>query len=275
VTQGSNGEAVHLTREERITVTSVTRGALDAAGFKDLPIIVGCGAQSTRETIQNCKDAEESGGDYVLILPPSYYKANFRTSQDDNSIYQFFRDVADESPLPVLIYNYPGVVSGIDLNSEAIIRLASHHNIIGCKLTCANLGKLNRIATELRASTLTSNGSGFMCLGGLADITLPVLVSGGSGVITGLGNVAPKACVAIFALYSQGKVVEAQRVQELVARGDSACIEGGIVGTKIALEAYFGYGGMARKPLPKPTRQDVEKWTEAFEEIWEFEKGLP
>jgi 4-hydroxy-2-oxoglutarate aldolase len=66
-TQGSNGEAVHLTHAERQLVTSTTRKALRDAGFARLPIIVGCGAQSTRETIQFCREAYEAGGDYALV----------------------------------------------------------------------------------------------------------------------------------------------------------------------------------------------------------------
>ena len=73
-TQGSNGEAVHLSRSERNLITSTTRKALDDAGFHNVPIIVGCGSQSTRETIELCCEALTAGGDYALVLPPSYYK---------------------------------------------------------------------------------------------------------------------------------------------------------------------------------------------------------
>src|SRR5205814_329316 len=67
-TQGSNGEAVNLSHAERRLVTAATREALDNAGYHDMPIIVGCGAQSTRETLELCHDAFLSGGDYVLVL---------------------------------------------------------------------------------------------------------------------------------------------------------------------------------------------------------------
>ncbi len=73
VTHGSNGEAVHLDAQERVLVTRTTRAALDQAGFPDMPLIVGCGAQSTRETIRLCGQAKEAGGTHVLILPPAYY----------------------------------------------------------------------------------------------------------------------------------------------------------------------------------------------------------
>lgn len=269
-TQGSNGEAVNLSHNERKLVTRTTRKALDDAGFGTMPLIVGCGAQSTRETIELCQEASASGGDYALVLPPSYYKAMYTP----DTLVDFFRDVANASPVPILIYNYPAAVSGIDLDSDVIIKLAKHPNIVGCKLTCGNTGKLNRIAAATRAATPTQHGSGFMCMGGSADFTLQTLIGGGSGVICGLGNVTPKACVKLIDLYASDKLSEAQRLQAAVARGDWAAIKGGIVGTKSALDTYFGYGGFGRKPLPRPLKSEVGKFAEEFKELVDIEKSL-
>ena len=269
-TQGSNGEAVHLSHQERNAVTMITRKALDRAGYYDMPIIVGCGSQSTRETVELCREAFQSGGDYALVLPPSYYRPSFVS----DTIMEYFQDVADASPLPILIYNYPGAAAGIDLDSDVISKLAKHPNIVGCKLTCGNTGKLGRIASVTDATTQFDVGSGFMCMGGSADFTLQMLVVGGSGVICGVGNLAPKACVEIFKLYEAGKIAKARKVQEVVARGDWAAIRGGIVGTKSALETYFGYGGFGRKPLPRPTKQDIMRYAAGFRELVELEKSL-
>jgi len=269
-TQGSNGEAVHLTHHERKLVTQTTRKALNDAGFQSLPLIVGCGAQSTRETIELCREALASGGDYALVLPPSYYKPMHRS----DTIIEFFQDVADSAPIPIMIYNYPAAVAGIDLSSDDINQLAKHPNIVGCKLTCGNTGKLARIAAATNPVTPTNPGLGFMCMGGSADFTLQTLIVGGSGVICGIGNVAPKACVRVIELYAKGKLLEAQKLQAIVARGDWAAISGGIVGTKSALETYFGYGGMARKPLPRPTTQETVKYAHDFKEIVHMEKAL-
>ena len=164
-TQGSNGEAVHLSHTERKQITLTTRKALDEAGYGDMPIIVGCGSQSTRETAELCVEAQAAGGDYALVLPPSYYRGLLSTE----AIVSYFIDVASASPIPILIYNYPAASSGVDLSSETIISLSKHPNIAGCKLTCGNTGKLNRIATAAHAATANDSGSGFMCLGGSAD----------------------------------------------------------------------------------------------------------
>ena len=269
-TQGSNGEAVHLSHSERKLVTQTTRKALDGAGFHSLPVIVGCGAQSTRETTELCREAMAAGGDYALILPPSYYKSMHKS----NTILDYFFAVADLSPIPIIIYNYPGAVSGIDLSSDIINALSKHPNIVGCKLTCGNTGKLARVAAATNAATPSDRGSDFMCMGGSADFTLQTLVVGGSGVICGIGNMAPKACVKVIELFARGEMAEAQKLQAVVARGDWAAIASGIVGTKSALETYFGYGGSARKPLPRPTKQETLKYANDFKEIVDMEKAL-
>lgn len=262
VTQGSNGEAVHLSHSERRIVTAATREALDEAGFQDMPVIVGCGSQSIRETIELCHEALLSGGDYAMILPPSYYGALYTA----DSQFEFFTRVADQSPVPILIYNYPGAVSGIDLNSDVITKLAKHPNIVGCKLTCGNTGKLGRIAARAPR--------GFMTMGGSADFTLPALIGGGKGVIGGLANIAPKACVEVFNLYTAGKIDEAEKMQAVIGRGDWAAIKGGVVGTKSCLQSHFKYGGYGRKPLPRPSADQAAAVLAEFEELLLLEQFL-
>jgi dihydrodipicolinate synthase/N-acetylneuraminate lyase len=269
-TQGSNGEAVHLSHKERNLITSTTRKALDDAGFEHMPVIVGCGVQSTRECIDLCEEAASAGGDYALVLPPAYYQGLF--SKD--TVKEFFRDVASASPIPILIYNYPGAVAGLDLNSDVIIELAQHPNIVGCKLTCGNTGKLNRIAAATNAVTVSSRGSGYMCMGGSVDFTLQTLVGGGSGIIGGMANIAPKTCVKLVELFKAGKLAEAQKFQAIVARGDWAAIQGGIIGTKAGLSAHFGYGGYARRPLPRPSKEETNRWRDAFDELVKTENSL-
>ncbi len=75
VALGSNGEAAHLSTLERNQVVSTVRNTLTTAGFSRLPVIVGASGQSVVETIRLCHDAATVGGDYVLVLPPCYFKA--------------------------------------------------------------------------------------------------------------------------------------------------------------------------------------------------------
>jgi dihydrodipicolinate synthase/N-acetylneuraminate lyase len=273
-TQGSNGEAVHLTHSERRLVTSTTRKALNDSGFSHMPIIVGCGSQSTRETIQYCREAWEAGGDYALVLPPSYYASLFAPASE--TVLQYFTAVADASPIPIIIYNFPGAVGGLDLSSDLIVQLSQHSNIVGVKLTCGNTGKLNRVAAATRKMSKNHNPNKpeFLVLAGSADFSIQSLVAGGHGILAGLANIAPKACIRTIELYNQGKVAEAQDMQETVAQGDWTAIQGGVVGVKSGLQGWMGYGGSARSPLPKPTGEQAKKWKEGFRELVLLEKSL-
>lgn len=262
VVQGSNGEAVHLSHSERNSITSTTREALDASSHPDLPLIVGCGAQSTRETIQLCKDAAASGADYAIVLPPCYYQGLV----SKEALREHFRIVASASPIPVLIYNYPGAAAGVDLTSDDILSLAEHENIVGVKLTCGNTGKLARIAAGVKPSFLT--------LGGSCDFTLQTLIVGGQGVIAGTANVIPRTCVEVQRLYEAGNVAEAQKLQAVVARADWVGIQGGFVAVKSALEVYRGYGGPPRRPCVPNSKEEVDALTAGLAEAVEVERRL-
>jgi dihydrodipicolinate synthase/N-acetylneuraminate lyase len=262
VTQGSNGEAVHLDRDERKAITAATRRAVDAAGYPHMPIIAGCGAASTRETIQLCQDSGAAGADAVLVLPPSYYKPLVSAE----ALHAHFVAVADASPVPVLIYNFPGASSGLDLSSDQILALAQHPNIIGCKLTCGNTGKLARVAAGSKAEFLTFGGS--------VDFTLQTLIAGGDGIIGGTANLIPRSCVRLVQLYDEGKISEAQKLQAVVARADWAAIHGGFIAVKSALQSYRGYGGLPRRPCVVPTEAAAAGIHEEFREGMELERSL-
>lgn len=272
-TQGSNGEAVHLSHSERQLVTATTRAALNDGGFSHVPVIVGCGSQSTRETVQYCREAWEAGGDYALVLPPSYYATLFAPASE--TILEYFTKVADKSPIPIIIYNFPGAVGGMDMSSDMIITLARHLNIVGVKLTCGNTGKLNRVAAATRKlSKYNSEAPEFLVLAGSADFLIPSLAGGGHGILAGLANIAPRACIKTMDLYLQGNVSEAQKMQEVVSQGDWTAIQGGVVGVKAGLQAWMGYGGFARSPLPRPDTEQTKRWREGFRDLVMLERSL-
>lgn len=263
VTHGSNGEAVHLDREERKLVTRATRRALDELRKPRMPLIVGCGAQSTRETIQLCRDAAESGGSHALVLPPSYYGGLLTT---DLVLAHFFA-VADASPVPLLVYNFPAPCGGLDLSSDAILALSQHPNIVGVKLTCGNTGKLARVAAG-------TQGTPFRTFGGSADFIVQTLAVGGHGVIAGLANVAPRACSEVQRLWTAGRADEAVRLQSVVARGDWAAIKGGFVSVKAALQRYHGYGGPPRRPCAMLEGKALEAQVGEFAELVQLERAM-
>ena len=95
------GEAHHLSHSERIELIRAARSALDGAGMHSVALTVGTGAGSTRETIQLTKAAAEAGADYAIVIPSGYFAGQF----DRKALKGFFHDVAEASPIPVMIYN--------------------------------------------------------------------------------------------------------------------------------------------------------------------------
>lgn len=148
VIMGSNGEAMHLEREERVAIVSTIRKALDAEGLTSFPLIIGCGQQSKRSTLLTIQDAKDAGGDFALVLPPSYWPV----AMSKPNVTKYFKELADESALPILIYNFPLVANGVTVDSDQMIELAKHDNIVGCKLTCG-VSRKNGLAQSTSADS--------------------------------------------------------------------------------------------------------------------------
>lgn len=143
VVLGSMGEAVNLSDEERIQVIQQCSNSVSKYN-PNLKIIAGTSSQSARNTITYTKQAAEAGAGFTLILPPSFYKG----SMDHDALLQFYTTVADQSPLPVVIYNYPGVCQGLDLSIPLLVELSKHKNIVGVKGTDGNVGKMANLVNK-------------------------------------------------------------------------------------------------------------------------------
>ncbi|KAM5468000.1 putative L-threo-3-deoxy-hexylosonate aldolase [Microsporum audouinii] len=282
ITMGSNGEAVHLSRAERALVTHHTRSALDEAGFKHIPVISGATDQGVRGTIEICREAADAGAEYILLISPSYYRA---AMGDQDTLFEYFTKVADGSPLPIILYNFLGVVAGIDMDSDFIIRVSQHPNIIGTKFTCGSTGKLCRVAAAMNAITpaspLTTETSPervasapYFAFGGYADFALQTLVSGGSGIVAGGANVLPRLCVEVFNLWSKGKLAEAMEMQKILSDGDWIMSKYMIPGTKSAIHACYGYGGYPRAPVPRLTEAQEKEVAEKIKPAMIIEMKL-
>jgi L-threo-3-deoxy-hexylosonate aldolase len=271
VVMGSNGEAVHLSRAERSQVIRTTREALDDAGYRHIPVITGASEQSIRGTIELCKEGAAAGASYALLVPPSY----FRAAMDESRLEEYFLGVADASPIPLILYNYPGAVAGIDMDSDFIIRVSKHENVVGTKFTCGNTGKLTRVALATDAVTVEGQGSGYMAFGGMADFTLQTAVSGGSGIIAGGANVLPRTCVKVWKLWQEGKLKEAMELQKVLSKGDWVLTKAAVPGTKQAIQLVHGYGGYPRRPLRRLSDEEVKKLGEGIAEVMEVENSLP
>lgn len=82
---------------------SASREALDEAGFKTLPLLVGTGTGSAKESVKLCVEAKKAGADYVIVIPPGYFA--FAYGRDKKALISFFEHVFEGSPLPVMIYS--------------------------------------------------------------------------------------------------------------------------------------------------------------------------
>lgn len=247
VLAGSAGEAPHLSAAERVSLIQTARAALNEAGLADAVIVAGVGAPSTRETIQLAHDAADAGADFAMVLPSGYYAGQLQAN-GGRALRTFFVDVAAASPLPVVLYNFPAVSGGIDLNSDLLVDVAqSCPNVVGVKLTCANVGKITRITAVVPPAE-------FAVIDGYMDILLPSIASGAAGAISGLANVVPRVCMHLWELASgrhapsSEAYKEAQRLQGLVALADGVAARVGIAGLKMLVHRCRGYGAHTRYP---------------------------
>jgi len=144
-----------------------------------------------------------------MVIPPGYYASTLRVNPE--AIKNFFIDIAEASPVPVIIYNFPGVSGGIDMDSELIVDVVkSSPNVAGVKLTCASVGKITRITAEVDDPVFqklyprkweVGGGSGwdfFQVIDGYIDILMPSIASGAAGAISGLPNFAPVSIRQLF-----------------------------------------------------------------------------
>ncbi|KAH8646846.1 dihydrodipicolinate synthetase [Xylariales sp. PMI_506] len=252
VIAGTNGEAVTLTAEEKAQLIKTTREIAVQAGRPDLAITVGCGGQCTRDVIADTRNAHAAGADFALVLVPSY----FHFAMNEDSIVSFFQELADASPIPIVIYNFPGVVAGLDVNSDMIAKLGVHPNIVGIKLTCGGIAKVARASALFKPDQ-------FFTLAGQSDWLVPALVVGSIGSITGVANLWPQCCIEIYDLYQSGKVKEAETLQIKLAHAEWGFAKGGINGTKWVVAKYLGYPESSchcRRPYPQYNDAKKQAW---------------
>jgi 4-hydroxy-2-oxoglutarate aldolase len=124
VVLGSNGEAAQLEDDEADRVIGIVRSRVP----RGRPLLVGTGRESTRATIAACKRAASIGADAVMARTPSFYKPQM-TSEN---FIRHYTEVADASPVPVLLYNVT-MYTGVNLLPDAVERLSEHPNIVGLK----------------------------------------------------------------------------------------------------------------------------------------------
>ena len=239
VMPGSNSEAVHLTRAERVQIWQVCAGALKGSGKR---LIAGTGAESTLETIDLTVQAAELGAEAALILPPYFYKP----SLTPEVLVAHYRAVADASPIPLLVYNVPAF-TGIDFAPATLLTMAEHPRIIGVKDSSASVVKI--------ASLLAARPD-FQVFAGTGSALLPFLSIGAVGGIMALANFAAVPLRKLMEAFQAGRIAEARQIQLALAEINSAVTSRfGVSGLKYAMDKAGFYGGPPRRPL-LPLKED-------------------
>jgi 4-hydroxy-2-oxoglutarate aldolase len=230
---GSTGESVLLKQAE---VEGILVTVKETAG-QAKKLIAGTGAESTAETIERTKRAADLGYDAALVKTPYYYKPSYKPEV----LVAHYRRVADESPIPVLLYSVPQF-TGIALESPEVVLLAQHSNIIGIKESSGNVQRVAEIIAGAPPS--------FQVLVGAAPTVYPSLVLGARGAILALASALPEKCVALFELVRQGHHEKARELQAVLARASKHILsEFGIAGLKHVMDQRGFRGGIPRLPL--------------------------
>ena len=230
---GSNGEFTYLSDEEKIEVLKTARRAIP----KDKLFIAGTGCDSTKATLELTEQAAAIGADVAIVITPGYYPSKM----DGHAMLSHYLELADRSPLPILLYNMPAN-TGVDLSSETVVELSQHPNIVGIKDSSGNVVKLGGI---IRAAS-----PGFNVLAGSASFLYPALVLGAVGGIMALANIAPEQCHQIFQYSQEGRHEEARQLQlKMIPVNISVTARFGVPGLKLALDWIGYYGGPPRLPL--------------------------
>ena len=242
---GTNGEFRSLSDDEaRLVVAAAAR----VRGDKTL--IVGVGRESTRTTVEFIDSIADHAGavDYVSVLPPHY----FAKQMTGDVLLAHYTEVADRSPIPVLLYVAPAYSNGVVVAPAVVAKLADHPNIAGIKDTSTD---------KLTSYMLAAGGrDDFSVLSGTMNTIMTGLHFGGPGGVVSAANYFPDDCAAVVQLHFEGRTAEAldryAELQRLIA------VTGGRRGTASvkACMNELGYrAGLPRRPLPPLTDQDREE----------------
>lgn len=232
VAAGSTGEAALLGDDEYRGVLSWLRDVVP----DDRWLVAGAGRESTRATITACHTAADEGADAVLVRPPAYYAPSLTPA----GLVAHFRAVADESPLPVFLYNIPKYTH-VALSEALLAALADHENVWGAKDSSGDLKNFAAYRDAVPSWTL------FVGSGALYYAALEL---GSAGAIAAVGCFAAPMLTALGRAFDVGDKQGAGAAQERAAPLHKEIVSGlGVPGVKAAMDAAGLAGGPVRPPL--------------------------
>ena len=245
VVAGSTGEAALLDPEEQRRMVGWVRAVLADHSW----LVVGTGAESTRQAIGLTRAAAAEGADAVLVRPPGYFAAALAPT----SLADYFRTVADASPVPVLVYNIPKYTH-LPLAPGLLEQLACHANIVGVKDSSGDPKSLAAYRTALPTWSV------FVGSGALFYTALELGCNGG---ILAAACFAAALCAEIHGAFREGNRTRAGQLQERLGPLDREIVgKLGPPGVKAAMDAVGLYGGPVRAPLAPvvgPERERVAR----------------
>ena len=247
---GSTGESVYLTTEEKLQLWEWV--AEYAASDKIL--VCGTGMESVRETVALTNAAAERGYKAAMVRTPHYYK-NLVHKMDAQILY--FRAVADQVKIPVMIYNWPQV-TGVDISAEAVATLSHHPNIFGIKESSGSLEKCIQMIKDV--------APGFQVLTGSAPILAPSLAIGCAGAVLAFANAAPYSTISIWEAHRSREFAAGMDWQNRILRAAQlVTVKYGVPGLKYAMDLNGYYGGPPRLPLTGITPDAKKEIEQAFD----------
>lgn len=190
---GSLGEASTLLNSEKNDLIIYTKELVQ----EKLPVIINIAEGSTKEAILAANEAEKNGADGIMLLPPMRYKA------DDRETVQYFKTVANNTSLPIMIYNNPvdyKILATLDMFEE----MADVSNIQAVKESTRDVSNITRMVNRF--------GDRFKILCGVDTLSFESLCAGADGLVAGLVDAFPRETVAIYRLIKAGYYTEALKI---------------------------------------------------------------
>ena len=231
VAVGTTGESATLSVEEHLKVVETVIKTAN----KRIPVVAGTGSNETSYAIELSKYAEQVGADALLLVTPYYNKCT------QNGLIAHYTKIADSVNIPAILYTVPSR-TGVSIKTETYAALSKHPRIVAVKEASGDLSAILR----LRAAV----GDELAVYSGNDDQIVPILSLGGSGVISVLSNVAPKATHDICQNYFDGNVAEAARLQIAYADLiDALFCEVNPIPVKTAMRRLGYDAGPLRMPL--------------------------
>ena len=246
----TTGETPTLSAGEKTAIYQVVK-----EHAKGLPLMPGVGVNSLPDTLGNIHLLEPLGADALLVVVPYYNKP---TQQGQ---YEYFKAVAAETSLPVIIYNVPGR-TGANMLPYTVIRLAEEvPNIRGIKEASGNYDQVSEIIRRAPED--------FTVLGGDDDLTLAFMATGAHGVVSVASNIAPKEVSQMVEAMQRGDLAEARRLHHRLFPLFKACfVESSPIPAKAALAQLGVTGDTVRLPLAPASQATRALMQNVLAELW-------